>query len=168
MCTCHSLCPLADGLSLVKREVWQAQCVCPGTDLAADKLDEAEREDVPDFAEFEHQWQERRASSERESQQRRAARREAFEAARAAATGMSRKEIREIYVEELRARGLAIPFDLLLEAHADAIARNRDKFSLAYSVRVLAEMGRDVRKLLSYLGRADGLANRAPAAQPVG
>ena len=69
---------------------------------------------------------------------------------------MSRKEIREIYVEELRAQGLAIPSDILLEAHADAIARNRDKFSPAYSVRLLAEMGRDVRKLLSHLGRADG------------
>jgi hypothetical protein len=157
LCTCHSDCRLADRLPLVTREIWQAQCVCPGTGQAAGKLDEAEQEEVPDFAEFERQWHERRANSGQESRQRRAASREAFEAARAASTGKNRAEIREIYVAELRARGLAIPSGLVLDAYADAIARNRDKFSVPYSVRVLAEMGRDFRKLFSHLGpwRAD-------------
>src|SRR5271169_5665829 len=55
-CTCHSQCPLAGRLPLVAREIWQAQCICPGTDLATDKLDEAEREETPDFADFEREW----------------------------------------------------------------------------------------------------------------
>jgi hypothetical protein len=145
LCTCHSECPLADRLPFVTRDVWQAQCRCPGASLAADKLDEAER-DAPDFAEAERRRQESRANSERESQQRRAARHEAFEAARDAATGKDRLEIRELFVAELRARGLTIPSDLVLDAFADAIARNREKFSLVYSIRVLAEMGQGFMK----------------------
>jgi hypothetical protein len=143
LCACHSPCPLAGRLPIVTREIWQAQCICPGTDLAADKLDEAEGQETPDFAGFEREWR-------RESQQRRAATREAFEAARAAAAGKNRAEILEIYVAELHARGLTIPSDLVLDAYADAIARNRDKFSVVYSARVLAEMGRDFRKLFSH------------------
>ena len=135
-------------MPLVTREVWQARCVCPGTDLAAGKLDEAER-DGQDFGDFERRWQERRERSARESQQRRAAKREAFTAARAAGAGKSRAQIREIYVAELRARGLSLPSDLVLDATADAIARNREKFSVIYSARVLAELGRDFRKLFS-------------------
>jgi hypothetical protein len=87
-----------------------------------------------------------------ESQQRRAARREAFEATRAASTRKNRAEIRVIYMAELRARGLTIPSDLVLDAIADAVARNRDKFTVAYSMRVLAEIGRDFRKLFSHHG----------------
>jgi hypothetical protein len=151
-CTCHSECPLVNRLPLVTREVWPAQCACPGADLAAAKLDEAEQEEAPDFAEFERQRQERLARSARESQQRRAARREAFEATRAASTGKNRAEIRQIYMAELRARGLTFPSDLVLDATADAVARDRDKFSVTYSVRVLAEMGRDFRKLFSRPG----------------
>jgi len=150
LCACHSRCPLADRLPLVTREAWQAQCVCPGAGLAAGKFDEAERE-APDFAEAKRQWQESRAKSERESRQRRAATREAFEAARDAAPGKDRAEIREIYAAELRARGLAVPSDLVLDANADAIARNSEKFSVVYSARVLAEMGRNFRKLFSHL-----------------
>jgi len=130
LCSCHSECPLADRLPLVTRQVWQAQCICPGADLAAVKLDEAEQEEVSDFAEFERQWQERQASHARESQQRRAARHEAFDATRAASTGKNRAEIRQTYLAELRARGLTIPSDLVLDATADAVSRNRDKFSV--------------------------------------
>jgi hypothetical protein len=72
--------------------------------------------------------------------------REAFESTRAAASGKGHAEIREIYLAELRARGLALPSDLVLDANADAIARNRDKFTPSYSVRVLAELGRDFRE----------------------
>jgi hypothetical protein len=46
-----------------------------------------------------------------------------------------------------RARDLAIPSDLVLDANADAIARDSEKFSVVYSARVLAEMGRNFRKL---------------------
>ncbi len=78
-----------------------------------------------------------------------AARREAFEAARAARAGKSREQIRELYVAGLRARGLIVPAGVVLDATADAIADNRDKFSMIYSVRVLAGLGRDFRKLVS-------------------
>ena len=150
-CACHSPCPLARRLPLVTREIWQAQCICPGTGLAAGKLDEAEREETPGFAGFGREWRERWADSEQKSQQRRAAARGAFEAARAAAAGKSRAEIREIYLAERRARGLTIPSDLVLDAYADAIARDRDKFSVVYSARILAELGRDFRKLIPHL-----------------
>jgi hypothetical protein len=152
LCTCHAGCPLAGWLPLVTRQVWQAQCVCPGAGPAAARLDEAEREEVPGLAGFERQRRERRAGSARESQQRRAARREAFEVTRAASTGKNRAEIRQIYLAELRARSLTIPSDLVLDATADAVARDRDKFSVACSVRVLAEMGRDFRRLFSRPG----------------
>ena len=52
---------------------------------------------------------------------------------------------------ERQARGLTIPSDLVLDAYADAIARDRGKFSVAYSARVLAELGRDFRKLIPHL-----------------
>jgi hypothetical protein len=152
-CGCHSECPLADHFLLVSREVWQAECTCPGTGRAADRLDEAEREEPPHFADFERQLRARLADAERESQQRRAAMRGAFEAARAAGTGKSRAEIREIYVAELRARGLAIPSDLVLDAYADAIARNREKLSVIHSVRALVGLGRDFRKVWSRSGQ---------------
>jgi hypothetical protein len=49
----------------------------------------------------------------------------------------------------LRARGQAVPSDLVLDATADAIARNREKLSVAYLARVLAELGWGTAKLLS-------------------
>jgi hypothetical protein len=57
--------------------------------------------------------------------------------------------LRELYVAELRARGVSVPSALVLDATADAIARNREKFSVAYSARVVAELGRDLWKLRS-------------------
>jgi hypothetical protein len=138
-------------LPLVSRAIWVGLCTCPGTELAEVRLDEAEqeRQDLPDI---EGLLRERREKRARERQEERAARREAWEAARAAAAGKSRAQIREIYVAGLRARGLTVPSDLVLDATADAISRNREKFSVAYSARVLAELGRDFGKLLSRFG----------------
>jgi hypothetical protein len=76
----------------------------------------------------------------------RAARRQAFDAARAAGAGRTRQQIREIYQAELRSRGLPLPSDLLLDAYSDMIARNRQKMSLRFAARVLAEMGKDFNK----------------------
>ncbi len=149
-CRCHSACLLAGRLH-VSRAIWEGLCTCPGEELAADKLDAAER-DAPDFGDFERQWRERREGSARESEQRRRAKRDAFEATRAARVGKSRAQIREIYVAELRTRGLTVPSDLVLDATADAIARNRDKFTAVYSARVLAQLGWDFRKLFSDFG----------------
>jgi hypothetical protein len=147
-CGCHSACPLAGWSLVVSRAIWEGLCTCAGTELAAVKLDGARR-DAPDFDEFKRTWRERREKSARESDKRVAGRREAFEAARAASAGKSGEQIRELYVAELRARGLTVPSDIVLDATADAIAGNRDKFSMIYSVRVLAELGRDLRKLVS-------------------
>ncbi len=150
-CGCHSACALAGRLPFVSRAIWVGLCTCPGTELAEGKLDEAERE-APDFPDVERLLRERREKRARERQEERAAMREAREATRAAAAGKSRAQIRAIYVAELRERGLAVPSDLVLDATADAIARNREKFSVAYSARVLAELGRDFGKLLSRFG----------------
>jgi hypothetical protein len=113
---------------------------------AARKLNEAGRH-TPDFAQFQREHQERRERSERERQERRAARREAFEAARAAGAGQTRQQIKEIYEAELRSRGLPLPADVLLDAHSDIIARDRQKMSLSFAARVLAQMGKDLGQL---------------------
>jgi hypothetical protein len=50
------------------------------------------------------------------------ARREAFDAAKAQAAGKTREQIRDLYMAELRARGLDMPPDQTLDAEVDAIA----------------------------------------------
>jgi hypothetical protein len=147
-CDCHPTCPLAGRLPFVSRAIWVGLCTCPGTELAADKLDEAARE-TPEFPDLERRLRERDEERPRERREERAAMRAAREATCAAAAGKSRAQIREIYVAELRVRGLTVPSDLVLDATADAIARNREKFSAVYSARVLAEVGREFGKLLS-------------------
>jgi hypothetical protein len=149
-CGCHSACALAGRLPLVSRAIWVGLCTCPGTELAEARLAEAERE-APEFPDVER-LREERDKRARERQAERVARREAWEATRTAAPGNSRAQIREIYVAELRARGLSAPSDLVLDATADAIARNREKFSVAYSARVLGELGRGFGKLFSRFG----------------
>jgi hypothetical protein len=58
-----------------------------------------------------------------ESRQRSPAQDEAFNAARAVtAAGKTRDEIRDLYIAELRARGLEIPREPLLEAVIDMLS----------------------------------------------
>jgi hypothetical protein len=134
---------------VIPRTVWQQQCTCPGTEQAARKLDEADRH-TPDFAQFEREPQERRERSEREQQERRAARRQALDAARATGAGQTRQQIKEIYQAELRSRGLPLPSGLLLDAYSDMIARNRQKMSLRFAARVLAEIGKDLSQVRKF------------------
>jgi hypothetical protein len=49
------------------------------------------------------------------------ARKAAFDAARARASGKGREEARDIYVEELRARGLSVPAEPVLDGIAESI-----------------------------------------------
>jgi hypothetical protein len=56
-CRCHQACALATGLPLVSRAIWVGLCTCPGTELAEDRLDEAERE-APDFSDVERRARE--------------------------------------------------------------------------------------------------------------
>lgn len=62
-CSCHSACALAGRLPFVSRAIWVGLCACPGTELAEDKLDEAERE-APDFSDVERRARERREKRE--------------------------------------------------------------------------------------------------------
>lgn len=151
-CGCHSACPLAGRLPFVSRAIWVGLCDCPGAELAEGRLDDAERK-KSEFPDFERRLRERREQRARERQEERAAR----EATRATGAGKSRAQIREIYVAELRARGLTVPSDLVLDATADAIARNREEFSAVYSVRVLAEQLRELRKPELAKARAAGV-----------
>ena len=88
-CPCHSSCPVAtEGYRLtVSPETWRDSCTCPG---AEQELQDARH--------------------------RSRARKEAFESARAQAAGKGRDEIREIYVTELKAQGLASPGKDVLDA----------------------------------------------------
>jgi hypothetical protein len=115
-CGCHSTCSLAGRLPLVSRVIWVGLCTCPGTELAEDKLDEAERE-APEFPDLEQLVRERQEQRTRERQEEKAAMRAALEATRAAAAGKSRAQIREIYLAELRARGLTVPSEPVPRRH---------------------------------------------------
>jgi hypothetical protein len=139
VCGCHSACPLVNR-GPVPRAVWERQCTCPGTQQARTRLDTA-CEERPDFAEF-------RERSRRERQDRRAARGEAFDAARAAAAGgRAREQVREVYEAELRARGLPVPPDQVLDAYADAIAGDRRGTLVRFTGLVLTWVGKDLREL---------------------
>lgn len=94
-------------------KVWRESCTCPGADAERHRLDGAGISDPPDFDELRE-----------EAQRRSRARREAFEATRARSAGKSREEIREIYAAELRARGLKVPPEPVLDAVADRISGN--------------------------------------------
>jgi hypothetical protein len=149
-CGCHSACPL-DGRPAVSRSVWVGLCDCPGTELAEGRLDEAAREapDFPDSDRLLRSLRDRQENRDRERQQKREEMRAAWDAARTAAAGKNRAQIREIYVAELRARSLTVPSGPLLDAAADAIARNREKISAVHSGRLLAEIGRELWKTFS-------------------
>jgi hypothetical protein len=73
--------------------IWVGLCTCAGTELAEEKLDQAERE-APDFPDMEQRSREIREKLARERQEKQAAMRAAWEATRGAAAGKSRAEIR--------------------------------------------------------------------------
>jgi len=114
-CSCHSSCPAtpAGKRITVPFKVWRESCTCPGADAERCRRDEAGLDDPPDFDELTEA-----------AQNRSRARREAFEVTRARSAGKSREEIREMYVAELRARGLKVPGDPVLDAVADRITGN--------------------------------------------
>ena len=100
----------------VPPEVWRESCTCPG---AGQELQDARH--------------------------RSRVRKEAFESARARAAGKGRDEIREIYVAELNARGLAAPGEDLLDAVVDQIAGNRTP--AVRLAQLLAQLGKELREL---------------------
>jgi hypothetical protein len=93
-------------------KLWRESCDCPGAEEKRQRLNDAGIE-PPDFGEI-------RAEAERRSR----ARREALRAARLASAGKSITEIQDLYVAELRARGLRIQRAEVPAAGADRIRGN--------------------------------------------
>jgi hypothetical protein len=111
-CSCHAGCPVTSRRLAVPFKVWRESCTCPGAEQEKQRLTDDGLE-PPDFAELREQ-----------AERKRLARREAFEAARAAAAGKSKAEIQDLYVAELRARGLRVPRPEVLAAVAERINGN--------------------------------------------
>ena len=113
VCQCHSSCPVTIRREVMPLRAWRGLCTCPGVEdyLAGRGELDWDQAVVPDYGE--HEAQQRRNWLER---------REALDVVRAGAAGMSREQIRDMYVAELRARGLEVPPDALLNAQAALIA----------------------------------------------
>lgn len=113
-CSCHSSCPVtpASGQGRVSAKVWYSSCICPGADLTRQRMDEAGAE-ILDSDEL---WEKAKSDTQMRS--------EAFRAAHDGAAGRSREEVRDIYVAELRSRGLAMPSDSALDAAVESIMGN--------------------------------------------
>jgi hypothetical protein len=110
--------------------VWQQLCICPGAEKQRAWKEDPD-EPWPGFKEFQE-------GQQRKSQEREEAQQEAFEAARAAVDGKTRDEVRDLYVAELRARGLDVPPEPLLEVAVDLLT--------GHHVRALVDMGKGITK----------------------
>ena len=111
-CPCHAACPLVDRMP-VPLPVWQQLCACPGAEKQR-AWKEDQDEPWPGAKEF-------REKEQRESQERREPCKQAIQAARAAAPGKTRDEVRDLYIAELRARGQKVPPEPFLEAEIDLL-----------------------------------------------
>jgi hypothetical protein len=111
-CSCHAACPLADRMP-VPLTVWQQLCGCPGAESKR-----AWREDPDEPWPGATEYRER---EQRESRERNDAHTRAFHAARDAAPGKTRDEVRDLYMAELRARGLEVPPEPVLGATIDLL-----------------------------------------------
>ncbi len=115
-------------------QTWRQSCSCPGAAAERTRQDEA-GEEIPDFREEMAKYQ--RATE---------LRREAAEAARLRAAGRSREELKDLYIAELRSRGLKIPPEEILDANIDAITGN-----YLPTVRLLGRSLASLGKLLGAL-----------------
>jgi hypothetical protein len=130
-CDCHEVCSLT-GWEHVPLTAWQELCECPGA-----AFQRTWKEDIDDPWPGAREQRERRW---REEQQRKEARHQAFQAAAEAAAGKTRRQVRELYLAELRARGVPNPMnDDLLEAEVDAMMR--------HPLRALARFAHAMHKL---------------------
>ena len=140
-CSCHATCPLADRMP-VPLTVWQQLCTCPGAEEQRAWKDDPD-EPVPGFKEF-------REKHEREWRERREAGRQAFRAAQAAADGKRREQVRDLYLAELRARGLDEPRDAILEATVDLLTGH----PVTANTRVLLNYAKGATRLLKWFWSA--------------
>jgi hypothetical protein len=114
-CSCHRACPLARRKEAVAVTAWRQRCSCPGAEQARHGQGDP-GESLPSLEDW---WE---TTYDSESRQRSEARKEAFNAARAVASGKTRDEIRVRFAAELRARGLEVPADRLLEVAVDVLS----------------------------------------------
>jgi hypothetical protein len=112
-CACHAVCLLADRMPTVSLTVWQALCECPGAEKQR-SWKENSSEPWPGAKEV---WE----RTLRKSRERNEAHRQARRATREAAGGMSRSEIRDMFIAELQERGQEIPPEPFLDAHIDLL-----------------------------------------------
>jgi hypothetical protein len=112
-CPCHKACLLARRKPDAPVTVWRRRCACPGAEQA--------RTTQGDPCEFLPRLEEFRETYERQSRLRSQAREDALKAARAAAPGKTRDEVRGLLVAEMQARGLEIPHERLLEVAVDLV-----------------------------------------------
>lgn len=145
-CSCHAECALGSTRRrAVPFKVWRDSCTCPGADRARQRIAETGTE-LPDFGEIQ----------ERQEQVCQA-RKDAFQAASRAAAGKSRDEIRDLYLAELRSRGLEPPSERFLEATVEQIAGNP-----VPSVRLLGDGLAQMAKVAVGLGRLFRDISRPP------
>jgi len=99
-CHCHSSCTVTSEKNIVDDQAWRQSCTCPGAEAMRRMLDEFGTLPfgIRDFREM-------RARSREELRSRR----EAFKAARASAAGNDGGQLKDLYADELRARGLKMP-----------------------------------------------------------
>lgn len=122
--------------------VWQQLCWCPGADAQRQWKDDPD-EPVPGFKES-------RENHEREWRERREAHRQAFRAAQAAADGKTREQVRELYLAELRVRGLEASRDAILEATVDLLTGH----PVIANSRVLLSYGKGAVRLVRWFRSA--------------
>jgi hypothetical protein len=80
-----------------------------------------------------------------QAEERRRRRKDAFNAARARAAGHSRDQIREIYTAELRARGLRVPAESVIDAEVARITGNPLP-AVLLAGRDLARVGKELHR----------------------
>jgi hypothetical protein len=134
-CECHAGCPVGGRRAAVPERAWQESCSCPAAEQERQRRAEAGIDEILDFTEL-------RARSRQRSE----ARREARDATRAAAAGKSQAEVRDIYLTELRARGLDIPPDEFLDATVDELTGDYRSSArlVGHALGDLAKFARDV------------------------
>jgi hypothetical protein len=101
-CDCHSSCPVTSEKNIVGDQAWRRSCTCPDAETMRRMLDEfgGQPFGIGDFREM---WARSRNGLQ--------SRREAFKAAQARAAGRDREQLKDLYVAELRGRGLKLPDD---------------------------------------------------------
>jgi hypothetical protein len=104
-CPCHSGCPVTGSRVAVPEMAWRESCTCPGAEDKRSRLDQ-----IPDLS-----------KDVARTPHSSPACREAFVAARARGAGRSRVRVKDLYKAELRARGLDIPPEIILDADVSRI-----------------------------------------------